>query len=83
MTPTERVIDLEKRRSEGNVHSDAFKTMCQLANQNGFRCESYNVVTDDGYILSIYRIPGKLSDDLEATPGAPVLFQHALQSDMM
>lgn len=78
MSPMERVLDLQKRRAEGNVHSDAFKTMQELANQAGFKCESYNVVTDDGYILTVYRIPGKLTSELTATPGPPVLMQHAL-----
>lgn len=38
-------------------------------------------MTDDGYILSVYRIPGKLQGTEE--PGPPVLLMHGIESDMM
>ena len=53
--------DLEIRRDNGTLGSvDAFKSMEFIANENGFRVERHQVVTDDGYILNVYRIPGKL-----------------------
>ena len=73
--------DLEAKKEAGTLHSDAFKTMEQIANEHGFKCEKTQVVTDDGYILGIYRIPGKLSGS--AKPGPPVLLQHGLEADMM
>jgi hypothetical protein len=40
--------------------SDSIKTLPEMANKNGFIANSYQVVTEDGYILSLWRIPGKL-----------------------
>lgn len=42
--------------------TDKFKTFQDIANENGFRVEVYQIVTEDGYILETYRIPGKLSE---------------------
>jgi pimeloyl-ACP methyl ester carboxylesterase len=39
-------------------------------------------VTDDGYILNIWRIPGTLKNP-SAAGKPPVLLQHGLNSDMM
>jgi pimeloyl-ACP methyl ester carboxylesterase len=81
---SDELRDLYKRKESGNVHSDAFKTMEEIANENGFKCEKYQVVTEDGYILGIWRIPGALSESLEEMNGKPpVLLQHGLESDMM
>ena len=53
--------DLETRRQNGTLKStDAFKSMEFIANENGFRTERHQVVTEDGYILNVWRIPGKL-----------------------
>jgi pimeloyl-ACP methyl ester carboxylesterase len=42
----------------------------------------HQVVTADGYILGIHRIPGKLLENF--TPNKPpVLLQHGLEADMM
>lgn len=49
-----------------------FKQHCE---QDGYPFEEYNVTTPDGYILSIYRIPGKNSN-----PGAPILLAHGLSN---
>lgn len=41
-------------------------------------------MTEDGYILGLYRIPGLINEDpLKATPKPPILLQHALVCDMM
>jgi len=40
------------------------------------------VITDDGYILGIWRIPGPLTGG-DDTPKPPVLLQHGLEADMM
>ena len=37
--------------------------MEEIANENGFRIEKHQVVTEDGYILGIWRIPGNLSEN--------------------
>jgi pimeloyl-ACP methyl ester carboxylesterase len=54
-----------------------------IANENGFKIEKHQVVTSDGYVLGIWRIPGKLQsgNDNEVKPA--VLLQHGLESDMM
>ena len=44
-------------------NSDAFKSMEEIANENGFRIEKHQVVTEDGYILGIWRIPGNFSEN--------------------
>ena len=43
---------------------DAGKTMEQICLENGFAVESYTVVTEDDYILSLYRIPGTFKDQV-------------------
>mmetsp|Transcript_35515 Transcript_35515/g.54332 ORF Transcript_35515/g.54332 Transcript_35515/m.54332 type:complete len:452 (+) Transcript_35515:19-1374(+) len=76
--------DLEERRTEGRLgSSDAFKSFEDIANENGFRTEKHQVVTDDGYILGIYRIPGALSEQNDEEPKPVVLLQHGVECDMM
>ena len=72
---------MERKANGGMVHDDAFKSVCQIANENGFLCESHQVITDDGYILGIWRIPGPLTGG-DGTPRPPVLMQHGLECDM-
>lgn len=63
-------------------HEDAFKSFEELVAQNGFVTESQQVVTDDGYILTLYRIPGTIEKPDPA--GKPVvLLSHGLESTMM
>ena len=48
--------------------------------------EHYQVVTEDGYILALYRIPGNLTEtpeESQALKKPPVLLQHGLEADMM
>jgi hypothetical protein len=59
---------------------DAFKTMDWLCEKNGYLWEEYSVTTTDGYILSLWRIPGKKGSQ---EIGSPVLLQHCLDCDMM
>jgi hypothetical protein len=39
---------------------DVHKTFEQLCFENGYAAESYSVVTSDGYVSQMYRIPGKI-----------------------
>ncbi len=49
---------------------DCFATVPRLITEKGFPAESHDVVTADGYILTMHRIP---------RPGSPVvLLQHGL-----
>lgn len=43
----------------------------QMIRKAGFRAETHIVQTEDGYLLSLYRIPGK-------NDSSPVLLQHGL-----
>lgn len=41
---------------------DAFKTMEVVCHENGYAFESTTLVTPDGYVLTLGRIPGKVTD---------------------
>ena len=58
-------------------------TMEELCNQNGFLVEMHQVVTDDGYILDLYRIPGRFDADRSGVNKPVVLLQHGLEADML
>lgn len=34
----------------------------QTCNENGFASESYTVISEDGYVYQLYRIPGKAGE---------------------
>ena len=42
--------------------SENHKTFAQIALDHGYSVESYTVVTDDGYISEMYRLPGRLTE---------------------
>lgn len=44
------------------VSPDAFKSFEQIVQENGYTSESYTLTTPDDYVLSLYRIPGSLSE---------------------
>lgn len=84
--PMDSNVTVERIPREAFFHnsSDKFKTLEDIANENGFRVESYQVVTEDGYILKTFRIPGKLSErDFTEGKKPAILLQHALVTDMM
>ena len=56
--------------------------MVELANDQGFAVESYQVTTNDGYILGLYRIPGRIGEQ-NGSAKPPVLMMHGLGSCMM
>ena len=51
-------VDADVNKTLG---SDAFKSMEEIVNGQGYRIEKHQVVTEDGYILGIWRIPGSLT----------------------
>ena len=63
------------------VDPDAGKSFEYIANENGFATENYTLTTADDYILSIYRIPGTLTEPKTIKPA--VLIMHAQDCDMM
>ena len=75
---------LETKRKNGELQStDAFKDIEFIANENGFKTEKHQVVTEDGYVLGIWRIPGKLQNEIDDDKKPVVLLQHGLECDMM
>jgi pimeloyl-ACP methyl ester carboxylesterase len=44
----------------------------------GYPCEEHKVLTNDGYILGVFRISHGRNASSSATPGRPVLLQHGL-----
>lgn len=56
----EELQKLDTKRENGELAgSDAFKTMCEIAQENGFICDSNTVITEDGYILNVWRVRNK------------------------
>ena len=44
------------------VPADAFKSFTEICHENGYAVEHHSLVTEDGYVLTLYRIPGKLTE---------------------
>ncbi|XP_066252796.1 lipase member N-like [Euwallacea similis] len=62
---------------EAKFHPDTGKNISQFLSKYGYPLESHDVTTEDGFILTLHRIPhGK--NDLASTPKPPVLFAHCL-----
>ena len=76
---------MQKQYLENQVLTDdCFKTLTEIANENGFLASSHQVVTKDGYILSLWRIPGSMKESqLNSATKPPVLMVPALEVDMM
>ena len=49
---------------------DCYRNTAQMAEARGYRTENHTIVTEDGYILLTFRIPGK--------KGQPVLLAHGV-----
>jgi len=84
----DKINDLRRRKEEGKLpkESDAFLTMHEHATKYGFAYEEHQVVTKDGYILTLARIPGLLAhsdDESQETKKPPILLQHGLGVNMM
>lgn len=87
----DKIRDLRMRKEKGLLpeDTDAFKTMGEHAIKYGFEYEEHTVVTEDGYILTVGRIPGELGkkNDEKNSNGATgkpaVILQHGLECNMM
>jgi hypothetical protein len=42
------------------VANDNHKTFQQIALENGYAAEQFTVITKDGYVSEMYRIPGSI-----------------------
>lgn len=57
--------------------SDGKRTIAEICEENGFAFEEHpGVTTDDGYILTLWRIPGLKTD--KKTDKPPVFMQHGI-----
>ena len=56
--------------------SDADRNFAEICENAGYAFEQHRVVTEDGYILTVYRIPGKLGEQTRPKPA--ILFQHGV-----
>lgn len=45
---------------------------------HGYPVEVHNVITKDGYVLSLYRIPGSPNSEMDLITKIPVLMLHGL-----
>lgn len=63
------IFKLDRIFKKYDLNSDAFLDSVQLLQKYNYPSETHTVITDDGYKLNLYRIPGK---------GAPVLLVHGI-----
>lgn len=56
---------------------DALRTFPELCQAHGFRVETHNVTTEDGYILTLFRIPGLAGEEITLDKPT-VLMMHGL-----
>jgi pimeloyl-ACP methyl ester carboxylesterase len=58
---------------------DSYKTDAEYYQSYGYRFEEHKIMTDDGYILSAWRIPGKITESMKNIQSKPaVMLQHGL-----
>ena len=79
-------FDFDLNFLEANLHimnthfdenSDYYKSFGQIVEKNGFKFEKHDVLTEDGYHLTLYRVRSHFTPD----KGAPVVFlQHGILS---
>jgi hypothetical protein len=65
----------------GRTDNDVDKSIKQICKENGFAVEEHMVTTEDGYILTLFRLPGLLQDSLPRPRKPVVLLQHGLEGD--
>ena len=53
-----------------SARKQEFNEICE---ENGFAFKRYEVITDDGYILNVFNIPGLINDDSDPSEKPPVL----------
>lgn len=63
------------------IADDIFQ--CEIAARHGYPCEAHVVITEDGYLLTMHRIPcGRIGCEHVGKRGSgqPVFLQHGLLS---
>ena len=61
---------------KGEDLTDGKRSFAEICAENGFAFEEHTVTTTDGYILTVYRIPGNTGE--VSHPKPPVFFQHGV-----
>jgi gastric triacylglycerol lipase len=61
------------------AETDAHKSFQEMMMENGWAQEMYTVKTADGYVSTLFRIPGKLGE--APSSKKPVLMQHGILCD--
>ena len=56
--------------------NDSDRTFQEICTENAFQYEEHTVVTEDGYILTVFRIPGTTHETPSSKP--PILMQHGI-----
>ncbi|XP_014213551.1 lipase 3-like [Copidosoma floridanum] len=65
------VLTRSQRAQKGHAQQNKLETFVDLATSAGYYAEEYDVTTDDGYILTIHRMPGGPKSPV--TPKKPVV----------
>lgn len=65
-----------------NPDKDDLKQFREIVHENGYALEHYSVITDDDYVNTLYRIPGKFTKEKPTEPKPAVLFMHSQDWDM-
>lgn len=69
-----KIEETQNWKQDGaGLRADAYMTVSQIVQWQGFGFEQFQVKTADGYLLTVHHIKGK-------TGGAPILMQHGLFS---
>lgn len=72
-------------KTDPSIDNDAWKSLKEIIKENGYAVEQHYVTTEDGYILTLFRLPG-FANETAVQQGDPikkpvVLLQHGLESD--
>lgn len=50
------------------------KDFAELCAQNDYQFETYQIITEDDYVLTLFRIPGKVGEEVTDEQKPPILF---------